>query len=974
MEKKRLLTLGTLPLLVGLAVGVGRGNLAAARAAEEPWNFDSKQDVLVDSFYNDTVKRELSGTGAVDSAFSYAHLRTSNPTASADDAMYKYASGVEKKDATLFFEVKIDDVVDLDKLFFNVRGGGTGTVDAWSDSPVALTATINEDGLANSTITKGAWTTVSISINNTFAGAGYGAGGGTASVSVLGFSLYGHATNNGFVDIRKVSVDAAVADDFNRLGHVAPANAYWSGIDGEIVKRFVTLNAGTYTYKQGSDIDKENIILSLKGDLSGMSVALVDAAGAVGTAVNFVDLEDRFGGALPATLASYTNVDINIPNSGLVGEFAGLALTSSTELFVNNFFASDCIVKETETLYPGLNLDSASFVNDFNFVAEGPYNAAYGEAPAAFKDHGINFLANYASADAVTFDGESMVIPALTAEQGYGSLFLGMARDPEIRDYVVIQAKAEDGANFQDLRFNFYGSQTAALWLKDAKAGFGLSTLSDENYPYVDEDGYSWLLLSVAENEELDASKLNGEITVYWGHKTGTIKINSIFYADKADLTYTGTVFNDASSNIDGYVYVGYIEAGVRYLELEFLGGVGGGRTNTFALEQAGIPSKYLKDGQLIGVDGQALAPSEVAEGETLVLKIDLVASGYDTTKVEHYHSHWNPMGDVVTGALSLEKRSAYTPDQTITHLIDEEISLNPLPAGTGYAYLGGITLGDIAQHGDTLRLVLNSDVEVTAGLSEIRLEVPGAGFRWFSENAAGSFRDANGNLFSTDLVAGENVFNISLSKSGINSHGLDNGTLHIHATNNTAVGFTLTLTALDMIRGIAPINMAGLMTPDYVAPVITSLTTDKAEYELGATVTLTTVATDNVTASNDLEVVYTVSVGTGDAYKELTVTDGTFVAADEGTYTISVTVTDGAGNSATTTIQLIIEVEVPTTSEPTTSEPGVSTPSTSEPTEPNEPSEGLGTGAIVGIAAGSAVALGGIGYALYYFLGKKRK
>ena len=969
MEKKRLLTLGTLPLLVGLAVGVGRGNLAAVGAEAAPWSFDSKQDVLIDSFYHDTVKRELSATGAVDSEFSYAHLSTSHATASADNSMYKYASGVEKKDATLFFEVKIDNEVDLSKLFFNVRGGGTGTTDAWSTAPVALTGTINEDGVTNTAVTKGAWTTISISINNTFAGASYGAGGGTASISVLGFSLFGDSTNTGFVDLRKVSLDATVIDDFNRLGHEVPANAYWSGIDGVIVKRHVTLTTGTYTFKHGSDIDLENAIVSLSGDLSGMSVALVDAAGLVGDYVAFVNLQDRAGDGLPASLATYTNVDVNLANSGLVGEFAGLSIKSTTELFINNFFASDCIVKTTETIYPGLNLDEASLVNDFNFVGSGPYNTAYGEAPEAFKAHGINFLANYANADGVTFDGESMVIPALTGDQGYGSLFLGMARDPEIKDYLVIQVKADDGADFQNLRFNFFGSQTAALWLKDAKAGFGLPTLSEATYPYVDADGFSWLLLNVAENEALDPSKLNGEITVYWGHTAGTIEISSIFYADKADLTYTGTVFNDESVAVGDYVYVGYIEADVRYLELEFLGGVGGGRTTTLALEQAGMPAKYLKDGQLIGVDGQALAPSEVAEGETLVLKIDLLASGFDTTKSEHYHSHWSAMGDVVVGALSLENRLAYTPDLTVTELIAAPVNLTALPAGTGYAYLGGIDAGVITQTGDTLRLVLNSDVAVVGGLAEIRIELSTGGVFWFSDNPSGSFRDANGNLFSTDLAEGENVFNINLPKSGINPLKVSGATLHFHGTNNTATAFTLSVSALDMVRGIAPITMTGLLATDYEAPVITLLSTDKVSYELDETVTLTTTVTDNQTAFADLDIVYVVTVGTGDNYQVVGVTNGTFVISQAGTYTVSVYVTDETGNMSTTTIQVIVEGETPTTSEPVTSEP-----ETSEPTDPVEPEGGLGTGAIVGIAAGSLVVAGGLGYAIYYFLGKKRK
>ena len=980
MEKKRFLMLGGLPLLFALVVGANVGsnpNVIRADAATEPWAFDNKQDVLIDSFYNDTVKRELSVTGATDSGFSYAHSSTANAEASADNAIYKYASGVEKKDSTLYFEVKIDNEVDLAKLHFNVRGGGTGTADAWSNAPVSLLTTINEDGLANGTITKGAWTTISISLPNTFAGAGY-TGGGTASISILGFSLYGESTNTGYIDIRKVSVDTSVVDNFNRLGHEQPAGAYWSGFDGVIIKRFVTLTAGSYTFKNGTVIDKENAIVSLKGDLTGMSVALVDASGVTGTPVAFVNLKDRTGGALPTTLASYTNVDINLAGSGLTTEFGGLMISSTTELMINNFFASDCITKETETLYRGLDLDNVSYVNDFNFTASGPYSTSYSEAPAAFKAHGINFIAGYASADGVTFDGQDMVIPALTAEQSYGSLFMGMARDPEIKDYVVIQVKAEGGADFQNLRFNFYGSQTNAIWLKDAYAGFGLATLEETNYPYVDDNGYSWLMLKVEENELLDPTKLNGEINVYWGHKAGTIKINSIFYADAAPMQYTGTVFNDAPTAINGYVYMGYIEAGVRYLELEFVGGTGGGRTNTLALEQAGLPSKYLKDGQLIGVDGQPLVPQEVADGQTLIMKIDLVLSGYDTSKGEHYHSHWYDMGEVVVGSLSLNKRTAYKPEVIETELIAAPVTLNPISAGTGYAYLGNFQVGPISQHGDVIQLVITSDATVVDAMKDMRLEFSGLGVKWFSENAEGTLRDPDGQPMNPDLSVGDNTFTISLKKTGLDPFALTGIYVHFHGTNNTATNLNLTLKSVTMLRDIPAINMSGLPTPDYAAPVITSLATDKLQYALDETVTLTTTVTDNVTTLENLVIEYTVSIGDGDDYQELTVTNGTFKTTIEGTYTISVVVTDEAGNSATTTIQLVVEIEDPVTSEPTTSTPTTSTPTTStpptsEPVEPTEPGS-LGTGEIVAISAGAVILVGLIGYGVYYFFGKKPK
>lgn len=963
-----------IPLFAGLAVAGLRGlnDTQKVKADGTPWAFDSKQDVMVDDFYHDDARRTVAP--GFDSGFSYVKVRTNHPEASGDNAIYKYASALEKKDANIIFSVLIDAEVDLEKLTFNVRGGGTGTVDQWSSAPAKLTETIDGDGAVNDAIVKGSWIELSISVPNTFSGVPY-TGGGTVSDSAVGFTLYGDSSNTGFIKIREVKINSTIIDNFARAATEQPAGAYWSGFDGELVRRYVTLSSTSeYKIKLAEAIDFENIVLSLKGDLSSLQVALVAGDGTLGAYVAHAALKDRFNEGLIAAAVEYANVDINLAHSGLSGDFYGISLKSTEEVLINTFFVTDAISRLPELVYPGLDISDVSFINDFNFTASGPYTAGYADAPQAYKDHGINFLAPWNNAQDVKVNGQSLVLPALAADE-YGSFFFGAA-DPVIKDYIVIQARALEGADFSNLRFNFYGQQTSALWLKDAKAGFGLPTLS-ANYPYVDADGFSWLLVAVDENELLDRSKLNGEINVFWGHNVGEIEISGIFYANAKQVEYKTTVINDAEAAVDGYQYVGHVEAGVRYLTLSYVAGVGGADLTVLALEQAGIPSKYLKDGQLIGEDGLPLAVPKPAEGEVVVLKIDLVLSGFNTDKTEHYHSHWGAMGEVVLGSLKRTSVAVSKIEAVVTSLIGAPLPLNAAPAGTGYAYGGGLDIPAVIQHGDILRLTLTSEVAVPAGLADVRIEMPG-GVRWFSDNADGSLRDRNGKLFSTDVAVGDNTFDISLSKSGLNPLAFGAGkNMHFHLTNNTAVELALTVKTLAIVRELAPVVVEGLILPDYVKPEL-AIAAAAPEYRAGDVVTINVTASDNLTSKDDLVVEMTVTIGSGPSLKNVTVTNYTFLAETAGVYTVTVTVTDEAGNKISKALEVTVLEAAPVdpgTSEPGTSEPGTSEPGSSEPGtgEPGDSEPGLKPGAIVGIVVGGLAVVGLGGFLIWKFLLKKK-
>lgn len=980
MGKRKLYFGLLLPLFAGLAVAGLKGTNMPKNVKAEgtPWAFDAKFDQMIDDFYHDDVNRTITG-GAIDVGFSYVTVRTNHESASADNAMYKYASGLEKKNASIFFEAKIDAAVDLSKVYFNVRGGGVGTVDAWSDKNVPLNETVDNDGGINDTLGRDTWITLSVSIPNTFSDANYPTG--TPSDSVLGFTLFGDATNTGFLEIRKVSVDSTVIDDFNRLPDKSPEGAYWSGFDGTLTRRSVIISGGTYEYVLSEAVTKENVVLALKGDLSDATILTLAAPEDTGTAVAFSAAKDRLGADLPTSLSEFTNVDINLSGSGLVKDFKKIVISSTAELEINTLFATDALDRQPELLYPGLDLAGASFVNDFNFTAEGPYAEGYNAAPEVFVDHGINFLAPWHNSQGVTFDGSHMVLPALD-EAGYANFFFG-ARDPIVKDYVVIQAKAVD-TDFNLLRFNLYGNQTEALWMNQANAGFGLKTLPAGNHPYVDSEGYTWLIIAVNENNQLDRASLNGEISVFWGHTEGQILINNIFYADRAEIGFETVMIDEAETAVDDYQYVGEIAAGTRYLHLTYKGGVGGGRLSTFRLEQANGAFKWIKDGDLIGEYGEVITDREIAEGDEVTIVIDLLLSGFDLTKTEHYHSHFGEVDEMTRGALIRLSVEAGVPSVQRTELLAEPKELAVAPAGAGYTYGGGLDIGPIVQYGETLEIVLSSETAISGGLDDVRLAIADK-VLWFVDNPEGQLRDAAGNLFSTDLKEGDNVFTVSLPKSGVNPHALANSAVHIHIGNGTASDIALTLKHLTMVRALEKIDFTGLVYPDYVKPTINELSVTGTDYKAGDTVTVIVDATDNETPVEELAIELKVSLGSGASYEEITVDGFSFLAAKAGTYTVTAVVTDGSGNRSEKTIEVVVAAaEDPVTSEPGTSveepgtsveEPGTSTPITSEPGTsepvPSEP-KGLSPVATTLIIIGSVALVGAAGFAVWKFFIKK--
>ncbi len=868
------------------------------------WDYNAKEDVDIDNL--DVLKDEkrlLSG-GASDLGYSYIDV-DSSLAVNADNPIYKYSSEVQKGNLILKLEVNFDESVDLSKIFMKVWSNN----DSLGDSPlVKLNKTINVDEDENSSIQKGEWTTLTISFSQTFAEMKYQNGDVDVASNLCGLFLISEEGNAGHIKIRKISLlsgeNETIIDDFHR-DNGNPANCWWSGTQGTFVKRYITVkDGGSYTYKAGALIDKKNLVLNAKGDLSGMSLALVKADGTIGDYIAASLLKDQNNEAISTTYDEYKGVSINLANSGLEGEFAGFSVKSTTELMINKVYASDCSTRAPERLRHELDLDNAIFFNDFNVkYEEGKYPTNYDasttETPEVLKEHGIERTVNWGETTGIKFDGSSLV---LDKTDKLGNFFMATTSTITEKDYLVISLKVEESASLEKLRFTVGGS---TVWLKDAKAEFGIATTSSINSkdPYYDAtSGYQWFVINLEESG-VDTSKLNSEFTIFYDHSVGKILIDEIFYADAAEADYNEPVPTGAEGNVGeaGYFYGGYIPAGTRFYTFTLTAEKDGLTLEDYNLEQAGVGSKYVVNKELILEDGSSLEAKTFKKDETLKVTIDLLKSGFDTSISSHYHMHFKAGQTFKVSALATI--SVYNPwiellaeDKTVTF-------------SSGYTYGFGLDLPHY--EADRLGVTIEADKDYANGLFSVRFEIGGK-LVWIKDA-----KTPSGESVSLDLKKGSNYIELDLVAAGFTSSDIYNAdALHVH-TGDVAVTeeTTLKFTSIKFIRTgtYGELNMSGLEEPDYEAPK-GEIKVEKENYYAGDSVKFSVTASDNKTETKDLNIETKVVLGSGTSLEEIEVKDNTFIAKKAGTYTITVVISDKAGNQVTLTKQVVVkELTAPT-------------------------------------------------------------
>lgn len=482
--------------------------------------------------------------------------------------------------------------------------------------------------------------------------------------------------------------------------------------------------------------------------------------------------------------------------------------------------------------------------------------------------------------------------------------------------YAYLTGKDLDGKHHDGIEFVMRGA-TAETTLDEIRIEMGGQTLyfNGEHPLFYDIYGRTMPALS-AENQtySIDFAKsgIAGALTNMHVHSTSvaggkTIIIESIKYVDYdfGTLKESGELLAApivATKDAADYLYIGgfavpnldsqkfaimemEVEGDIENLRLEMGGGTYWAKQNDLSLRDS--------DGQLF----------DATETGRRTLVIDLKQSGV-TGDISYVHAHTNTKAAGETFTIHSVKVKGYTDVVASDDLLAEPLT----GSGEGYQYVGYIPASGA-------NIPASLALKVTGDLTNMRLGFEGTDKTlWFAENAEGSLYGLDGNLF--DLTeTDERTLVIDLAKSGL--YYPLNG-IHVHNNDNA-------VTISSAIYRSRPIGYEGVVLPtnDDTKPVITADVPTSGT--VGTEIALTATATDNY--SDEVTISYAVALGT----TPVTVTNNKFTPAEAGTYAVTITATDKAGNVATQTVSITVAAAA------------------GEPTQPTEPT-GLSAGAIVGI------------------------
>ena len=761
----------------------------------------------------------------------------------------------------------------------------------------------------------------------------------TAPDAMLAFHLYtADSTVAGKLDIRKVSVttgsNETVVIDFDTINE-----AWWNGGEAgtfvNVPKHYAVTDKVSIA---SDDADHNNldekydaIVLNIAGE--NASVAPIMEDGSIGTAKSWNQLTDLAGTQVAALDGNFRKAVISLESLG-AKKIKGVEISGNV-LVAGAFFTNMDTIKP-DKYFPVLDTESITYMSQFNFeyLNAGPdYDKAVTDS-AAFN---CDYILSYSTKNNVIKDGH-LVLDA--QGEAFTSIKIRSKVASEGKQYLVIKYKLENGATLNDFRFDVLKTDgDTGVGIKYANqllAGTGLPSLSEVN-PYQATNGYSYLVIDL---EKTFGERYISGVDMYISGE-GQVLIDEIFYAHPAVKKgeYSENILaapqeivvNDADG---GYQYLGWIGLdGQKHDGIEIVMRAEGNATlNDVRFEMGGKVTWFTDNAEGTFVDSYGRKmPALSAENQ--VYYIDLAASGI-TGVLNEIHAHGAP---VVGGGKIVIESIRYVDYPDVELQIGEEVLAGDFPGkevvagGAGYAYVGWMN-GSLGNGYDYLIL------EVEGDISKLRIEFAGIGVFWVEQNDSGSLRDKDGNLFAT---SGKQTLVIDLEKSGIVGTLSD---MHIHH-EFAAAGDVLKITSAKFAKELIGYENIVLPENDDCAPVISHGIAGSAN--IGDEVALSATATDNY--GGDVEIRYEVTFGT----ESVEISEGKFVAAKVGTYSIKIIASDGV-NEREETVSVIVSCEhvdedgngkcdlcdhqmtEPPVEEPPVEEPPVEEPPVEEPTNEN--------------------------------------
>lgn len=733
-----------------------------------------------------------------------------------------------------------------------------------------------------------------------------GSGNGTLEIREVYFSHDGTHDADQFVTI----------DNFSNPNLAQPfPGTYWRGSVGTVINQYLIADAGSYV--KTFAVTQENLVLKAR-TVGTVALSIKDSAGTVKT---WAELLGPDGEAVPVIAgADFMGYVIDLEASGLLPATTSIEIIAASGdadnyVYIDDLFTTNMEVEDTAEGYPALDSSDIVMWDTFNRERAGA-NAAYvADDPYALSVN-MGFIVSYNNLAKVSVENNALVFDATslgaTDHIHYGASATAVGRNDGSYKYVVFKVKGTDGATLDNFRFNVINSADVAGDIKYpnqliSDVGFAVPSLSAADYPYTDAQGYKYLIVDLALSGL--STEVNGFNIYYSG--AGKLYIDSIFFADRLfNLGEDIDEIGDTTERIidtAGYVYQYIGGADVnqrRYLALEMKSdGIADFSSVRIQAEGGSGNTVWFKDGGWYGLDGLKFKDTLSTEYQTFYIDLEMSGLGMDFANL---HGHFGGF-EGSTGNLYL-RRQYFVDINSIDYenpVFESAEERTVTFTETGYVYGFGV---DVAAESKRYMSVEMKGTEGT-DLNTIRYE-----FKKGTDNSLATywFKDSvymtiGGRPLDTALGTEYKTYIFDLQAMGLSDLTFDNIHLHSGATGEAG---TLNVRNIKFFNNYKPEDSLTALDAaiDSQAPVVT-IEANKTTAKVGEEITLNVTAIDNKSAAADITVTYTVTLQSDNS--EITVTDNKFTPTLEGTYVVTATAVDEAGNiSAIETKEIVVSAE----------------------------------------------------------------